>query len=79
MDNDLEQKIRERAYAIWEREGQSGNSDDHWQVAEREVGAAPEGAIIGSAEQLPTTGPGGPSAKTATARARNEARRSPKL
>ena len=38
MDRDREERIRERAYQIWEREGrQEGSHDAHWQRAEREL------------------------------------------
>jgi hypothetical protein len=31
------EKIRQRAYEIWEREGRTGNPEDHWFRAEREL------------------------------------------
>jgi Protein of unknown function (DUF2934) len=35
---ELQSRIRERAYAIWEREGRKHGSDqDHWREAEREI------------------------------------------
>ena len=34
-----EEKIRARAYEIWEREGRSGNPEDHWLEAERALQA----------------------------------------
>jgi hypothetical protein len=38
MNIDLEQKIRERAYQIWEREGRAhGRDQDHWHAARREL------------------------------------------
>jgi hypothetical protein len=37
MDQDLNQQIQERAYAIWEREGRSGDPEDHWLRAEQEL------------------------------------------
>ena len=37
MDKDLGQKIQERAYEIWEREGCSGDPEDHWYRAEQEL------------------------------------------
>ena len=38
MNIDLEQKIRERAYQIWEREGRAhGRHEDHWHAAQREL------------------------------------------
>jgi hypothetical protein len=41
MDNDVEGKIRRRAYEIWEREGRSGDPEDHWIRAERELRDVP--------------------------------------
>jgi hypothetical protein len=38
MDN-LEDKIRVRAYEIWERQGRTGHPEDHWHEAERQVRA----------------------------------------
>ncbi|MPZ40906.1 MAG: DUF2934 domain-containing protein [Rhizobiales bacterium] len=38
VQEDLEQKIRERAYHLWVAEGcRDGESDRHWLVAEREL------------------------------------------
>ena len=38
MNEDLERKIRDRAYQLWEAEGQPyGRSDEHWQEARRQV------------------------------------------
>ena len=34
-----EGKIRVRAYEIWERQGRTGNPEDHWLEAEREIKA----------------------------------------
>jgi Protein of unknown function (DUF2934) len=38
MDN-REVKIRVRAYEIWERQGFTGDPEDHWHEAERELKA----------------------------------------
>ncbi len=38
--DDREKKIRVRAYEIWERQGRTGDPEDHWLEAEREVVAA---------------------------------------
>jgi hypothetical protein len=45
MEKHLEQRIRERAYEIWESEGRSGNPKDHWSRAEQELNnaGAPQG------------------------------------
>lgn len=52
---DREVRIRERAYALWERAGRpEGSHDEHWQAAEREIDAehgasdAADGAAHGS-------------------------------
>jgi Protein of unknown function (DUF2934) len=43
MPDDKEQALRERAYAIWEREGRPDGKDlDHWLRAEAELIAATE-------------------------------------
>ena len=34
-----EERIRTRAYEIWERQGRSGNPEDHWLEAERALKA----------------------------------------
>ncbi|MBY5518260.1 DUF2934 domain-containing protein [Rhizobium leguminosarum] len=39
-DRDRENRIRERAHQIWEREGGGeGNQDRHWEQASREIDA----------------------------------------
>jgi hypothetical protein len=32
-----DEKIRQRAYEIWENEGRTGNPEDHWFRAQREL------------------------------------------
>ena len=40
-DDDREQRIRNRAYALWEQDGgRHGLHDDHWARATREIDAA---------------------------------------
>ena len=40
MQSDYE-KIRQRAYEIWDREGrQEGRAEEHWEQAERELAAS---------------------------------------
>jgi len=51
MDQELEQKIRSRAYQIWEREGRSGRAEDHWLQAERELAATGADQTTASADQ----------------------------
>ena len=37
-----EERIRQRAYEIWESEGRSGDPQDHWHRAERELSEVPQ-------------------------------------
>jgi len=38
MTDNREEKIRKRAYELWQQEGQpDGRPDDHWYQAEREI------------------------------------------
>lgn len=40
MESEKEKRIRDRAYEIWEREGQpAGRHDEHWRQAEAELAA----------------------------------------
>jgi hypothetical protein len=39
--DDREEKIRVRAYEIWERQGRTGAPEDHWLEAEREKAEEP--------------------------------------
>lgn len=42
---DLNDRIRQRAYELWEREGRPhGRDSEHWKMAENELGAAPAAA-----------------------------------
>jgi hypothetical protein len=41
MTEDRHSRIRDRAYQIWEQAGQSGDPEDHWLAAERELDAVP--------------------------------------
>lgn len=44
MESDREQRIRERAYEIWEREGRpQGRAAEHWARAAGEIAAETEG------------------------------------
>ena len=40
-------EIRARAYAIWEREGRTGEAEDHWFAAQRELAAEEESKVRG--------------------------------
>jgi len=57
MTNDMEQKIRERAYQIWEQEGRiHGRHEDHWHLAKLELTSALE-------EVAPIEAPAAPAKK----------------
>ena len=46
MTDERERRIRERAYAIWEREGRPrGREREHWEQAAAELAAEDDGAI----------------------------------
>ena len=44
MTHDRQSRIRDRAYQIWEQRGRSGDPEDHWLAAERELDAVPTAA-----------------------------------
>jgi hypothetical protein len=45
--DDLQERIRERARAIWEREGRpEGRHDEHWRQAENEINAESDAASV---------------------------------
>ncbi|HEY8381034.1 MAG TPA: DUF2934 domain-containing protein [Microvirga sp.] len=47
MTIDLEQKIRERAYQIWEQNGRlDGHADEHWHAAKLELTAGGDAPIL---------------------------------
>lgn len=63
MEN-VEDRIRRRAYEIWEQEGRPhGREVDHWLQAAREI-AATEGHGGGGQAAEPTAGPPKPAART---------------
>lgn len=56
-DMDEETRIRDRAYAIWEREGRpDGRHDEHWEQARRELAA--ETTVGGAAPGVNPPPPG---------------------
>jgi hypothetical protein len=58
-----ERRIRERAYAIWEREGRAaGREGEHWREAEREIAEEDR-----TASADPVTAPAAPSPRDAPA------------
>jgi hypothetical protein len=50
---DWEEKVRVRAYHLWERQGRTGNPDEHWHEAGRELHA--EEAAANSEDRPQTT------------------------
>ena len=45
MRSDREERIRQRAYAIWQSEGHAhGREEEHWHRAEREIAAEEPGS-----------------------------------
>ncbi|THK39355.1 DUF2934 domain-containing protein [Ensifer sp. MPMI2T] len=57
MDNDREELIRRRAYAIWEREGRPEGQDlRHWEQASREMQREENQSRSGEKEDLETEG-----------------------
>ncbi|HEY8381246.1 MAG TPA: DUF2934 domain-containing protein [Microvirga sp.] len=59
-----EDRIRQRAYELWEQSGHGGTPEDHWYQAEREIGSDDRGAT--TVEDAP------PAAAVAAAEAANE-------
>lgn len=65
MSDENEDKIRERAFAIWEAQGHpEGMADAHWSQAAAELGETPE------SEELPNPLATGAAAKSLTGRKR---------
>jgi hypothetical protein len=48
-----EERIRRKAYEIWEREGRTGDAQDHWHRAERELSEATQAPSEGTVENAP--------------------------
>ena len=63
MESDRDARIRERAYAIWEREGQPhGRHAEHWMQAKAEIAAEEQaGGTAGPAAAQAGPGPAQPS------------------
>jgi len=57
MDQNLENRIRERAYGIWTAHGcMHGQADQHWLAAEREVLAASTAVLAGKSNPKKSAG-----------------------
>ena len=78
MSDDRQQRVKQRAYEIWESEGRpSGRHDDHWSRADRELGdqdqgrssGAIGGAAKGNAKRGATKSTAGASARKAAGEA----------
>ena len=48
-----DERIRQRAYEIWESEGRSGHPEDHWYRAEREVSGTTQAPSEATVEDTP--------------------------
>jgi hypothetical protein len=58
MDADLHERIRRRAYELWEQEGRpEGRALDHWHQAEAEVAGVRPGAGSGERRRHPRRAP----------------------
>jgi hypothetical protein len=54
MEQNLEDRIRERAYEIWTAHGcVDGQADQHWLVAEREILARAAISLVGNSVPQP--------------------------
>ncbi len=54
MDADKEARIRQRAYEIWQRQGQpQGRDAEHWRQAEAEIMAEADAAVEQGADVAP--------------------------
>jgi hypothetical protein len=69
MRSDREERIRQRAYAIWQSEGHGhGRHEDHWRRAEREIAAEEAGPSKAPRRAArPGKAPGKPAAATSAA------------
>ncbi|WP_294390274.1 DUF2934 domain-containing protein [uncultured Sphingomonas sp.] len=62
-----ERKIRDRAYAIWEREGfPEGRHEDHWHQASREIAGEGQPAETAPQDTAPTDPAGSDTVAAAT-------------
>jgi DUF2934 family protein len=61
MSDERKRNIRERAYAIWEKEGRpDGKSLEHWLRAEAEMGNEKIIGVTNDGKILKSSGSGGP-------------------
>lgn len=60
----MDERIRDRAYALWEREGQpEGRAEEHWRQARSDVEAEDAGSGLESPDTLPDPAPSASSAQ----------------
>ena len=52
-----EERIRQRAYEIWEKEGRAGDPHDHWYRAERELNQSQPEQSSATVENVPPAAP----------------------
>ena len=70
MDGDLEHRIRERAYELWEAEGQpEGREDQHWQQAHADIIEAQDKAAVMKAKPAKAAAAKKPTAKPSATKA----------
>ena len=57
MQNGRDERVRSRAYELWEKEGRpEGRDKEHWSQAETESGdgaTAQEGSVVGTVADVP--------------------------
>lgn len=64
MNDDRDEQIRQRAYKIWQDEGEPhGREQDHWAQAEQEIGG---GISVTGEPEDPDAGESGPAASDAS-------------
>jgi hypothetical protein len=51
--DDQREKIRRRAYELWEQNGRAGDPEDHWFRAERELTDRPRDPLEATVESIP--------------------------
>jgi Protein of unknown function (DUF2934) len=70
MNTVLHARVEERAYAIWNAEGQPhGRHEEHWSTAEREIAAEAAAGRAAKPRRNPVAAPRKPRRQAAAARA----------
>jgi Protein of unknown function (DUF2934) len=52
-ESDLNERIRRRAYELWEQDGRAGDPNDHWHRAERELKEQSRDPLGATVEEVP--------------------------